>query len=41
MFPGVLPIMRFASKPTAKIWPLSWFTATTDGSFKTMPRPRT
>ncbi|CAB4751222.1 unannotated protein [freshwater metagenome] len=41
MFPGVRPIIFLASRPTAKIPPVSWFTATTDGSFKTIPRPRT
>src|SRR5579875_770696 len=41
MLPGVRPIMRLASAPTATIWPLLVLSATTDGSFSTIPRPRT
>ncbi len=41
MFPGVRPIIRLASIPTATIWPVLVFSATTDGSLSTMPRPRT
>src|SRR5271169_3648 len=41
MLPGVRPIIRFASTPTATIWPVLVFSATTDGSFRTIPRPRT
>ncbi len=41
MLPGVRPIIRLASTPTATIWPVLVFRATTDGSFSTMPRPRT
>ena len=41
MLPGVRPIMRLASEPTAKMPPVLMLIATTDGSFKTMPRPRT
>ncbi|CAB4531078.1 unannotated protein [freshwater metagenome] len=41
MLPGVRPIIFLASIPTARIPPVSWLTATTEGSFKTMPRPRT
>src|ERR1700761_5626430 len=41
MLPGVRPIMRLASAPTATICPLLGLSATTDGSFSTMPRPRT
>src|SRR6266702_303067 len=41
MLPGVRPIMRFASTPTATICPLLVLSATTLGSFKTIPRPRT
>src|ERR1700722_801996 len=41
MLPGVRPIIRFASTPTATICPLLVLSATTLGSFKTMPRPRT
>src|SRR5262252_10823596 len=41
IFPGVLPIMRLASTPTATIWPLFVLRATTDGSLSTIPRPRT
>src|SRR6266480_7227898 len=38
---GVRPIIRLASTPTATIWPLLVLSATTDGSFSTIPRPRT
>src|SRR5947199_3525156 len=41
MFPGVLPIIRLASTPTATIWPVLVLRATTDGSERTIPRPRT
>src|SRR5260221_13296110 len=41
MLPGVRRIIRFASTPTATICPLLVLSATTLGSFKTMPRPRT
>ncbi len=41
MWPGVRPIIRLASMPTANGRPSFTFTATTDGSFRTMPRPRT
>src|SRR5438067_10799470 len=41
MLPGVRPIIRLASTPTATIWPLFVLSATTDGSFSTIPRPRT
>ena len=41
MFPGVRPIIRFASDPTARMPPVLLLIATTDGSFNTMPRPRT
>ena len=41
MCAGVRPIIRFASSPTASGRPSFTLTATTDGSFKTMPRPRT
>src|SRR5690606_35832127 len=45
MFPGVRPSIILASLPTAATAfcpPLrSWRTATTDGSFRTMPCPRT
>ena len=39
--PGVRPSMRFASIPTACTSPLRWSIATTEGSERTMPRPRT
>ena len=39
--PGVRPSMRFASTPTACTSPVRWSIATTDGSERTMPRPRT
>src|ERR1700745_2544376 len=41
MLPGVRPIMRFASTPTATICPLLVLSATTLGSLRTIPRPRT
>ncbi len=43
MLSGVLPIISFASSPTAltRLMPFSVSTATTDGSFSTMPLPRT
>ena len=41
MWAGVRPIMRLASTPTASGRPSRTLTATTDGSFSTMPRPRT
>src|SRR5580658_10805079 len=41
MFDGVRPIIRFASAPTANGRPSLMSTATTDGSLKIMPRPRT
>ncbi len=41
MWLGVRPIIRFASAPTARGRPSLTFTATTDGSFRMMPRPRT
>src|SRR4051794_8168016 len=40
MCPGVRPIIRLASMPTASGRPSRAFTATTDGSFSTTPRPR-
>ena len=46
MWPGVRPSICLASLPTAATalalpMPRSWRTATTDGSFSTMPCPRT
>ena len=41
MWLGVRPIIRLASAPTAKGRPSLTLTATTDGSFRMMPRPRT
>ncbi len=46
MLPGVRPSMRLASPPTAATergppGPRSWRIATTEGSFSTMPWPRT
>src|SRR5919108_422623 len=41
MWPGVRPTIRLASWPTARMWPVFWFMATTEGSFRTTPRPRT
>ncbi len=40
MCAGVRPIMRLASEPTATGRPSLTLTATTDGSFRTMPSPR-
>src|SRR5690348_16313514 len=39
--PGVRPIIRLASVPTARMLPVLVFTATTDGSLRTIPRPLT
>ena len=39
--PGVRPSIRFASAPTAWTWPLRESIATTEGSERTIPRPRT
>ena len=39
--PGVRPSIRFASTPTACTSPERWSIATTDGSERTIPRPRT
>jgi hypothetical protein len=39
--PGVLPSIRFASAPTAWTLPVAVSIATTEGSERTMPRPRT
>ncbi len=41
MWAGVRPIIRLASRPTASGRPSRTFTATTEGSFSTMPWPRT
>ncbi len=41
MWLGVRPIIRLASAPTARGLPSRMFTATTEGSLSTMPRPRT
>src|SRR5579864_8447717 len=41
MWLGVRPIIRFASIPTARGRSSLVLTATTDGSLRTMPRPRT
>ena len=41
MWLGVRPIMRLASDPTASTAPLRVLIATTEGSFRTTPRPRT
>ena len=41
MWLGVRPIIRLASAPTASGRPSFTLTATTEGSFSTMPRPRT
>ena len=40
MRPGVRPIIRLASSPTATGRPSLMSIATTDGSFSTMPCPR-
>ena len=39
--PGVRPSIRLASMPTACTSPLRESIATTEGSLRTMPRPRT
>src|SRR6478609_6955016 len=41
MLPGVRPIIRFASRPPATICPVLVLSATTEGSFRTIPRPLT
>src|SRR5215469_2877585 len=41
MFDGVRPIIRLASDPTASGRPSFMSTATTEGSLRTIPRPRT
>ena len=41
MLPGVRPIIFLASAPTARMPPVFWLIATTEGSLSTMPRPRT
>ena len=41
MWPGVRPIMRLASLPTARMAPFLVLIATTLGSLSTIPRPRT
>ena len=43
MLPGVRPSIILASSPTASTWrlPLCVVSATTEGSFRTMPRPFT
>src|SRR5687767_4288434 len=41
MWLGVRPIIRLASRPTASGRPSLTLTATTEGSLRTMPRPRT
>ena len=41
MLPGVRPIIFFASAPTARMLPVFWLIATTEGSLSTMPLPRT
>ena len=41
MWAGVRPIIRLASAPTARGRPSRTLTATTDGSLRTIPRPRT
>src|SRR4051794_18936355 len=41
MWAGVRPIIRLASAPTATGRPSLTLTATTEGSFSTMPSPRT
>ena len=41
MWPGVRPIIRLASRPTATGRPSLTLIATTDGSLSTMPWPRT
>ncbi len=41
MLPGVRPIIFLASEPTARMPPVLVFTATTEGSFRTIPLPLT
>jgi len=41
MYSGVLPSIVFASRPTAYTFLVRWSTATTDGSFSTIPLPFT
>ena len=41
MLPGVLPTILYASVPTATTLFVLVLTATTDGSFKTIPLPET
>ena len=41
IFPGVLPIISFASLPTARTSFVFVFIATTDGSLMTIPFPLT
>ncbi len=41
MSPGVLPSIRFASWPTARTFPVLVWTATTEGSERTIPCPFT
>src|SRR5262245_59934206 len=41
MWLGVRPIIALASEPTARTWLVLVLIATTDGSFRTTPRPRT
>ena len=41
IFPGVRPIICFASSPTASTSPESFLIATTEGSRSTIPRPLT
>ena len=41
MLPGVRPIMRLASVPTARMAAVLVLIATTEGSLSTMPLPRT
>ena len=41
MLPGVRPIIRLASVPTARMAAVLVLIATTDGSLRTMPLPRT
>ena len=41
MWPGVRPIIRLASSPTATGRPSRTLMATTDGSLRMMPWPRT
>ena len=39
MFPGVRPSIFFASAPTASTFSVFFSTATTEGSFRTIPLP--